>query len=383
MMQLSVCLLTRNEAEKLPRVLGSVSGLADEVIVADTASTDDTVAVAKKLGARVIDAGWDDDFAKGQNQALAAAQGDWILWLNPDEELDAASHTLMRGCMAQANVLAWVIRVWEFIRRDDSAYTETAQPRLFRNGQSLRYRGRLHADFDPPLTETARKLGLQIGAAPITVRKHAYLSTLTPDKLRWAARLFEKELHDRPGQLQFLIEYGRTLQMLNDPRAAQVLAEAAEQVLRVADAPAAPTAAVGLLLEQVLTTKEAPAGPLSHAQAQDLARRWFPNTPPILWALASAEFHAGRFDAAIPLLERLLQLGATGQYDRSAAFEPGILGGMAWLNLGICYTRLQDWARAELCFGKLMALPGWQEQGRKHYAWVQERKKEPAGGAGT
>ena len=70
----------------------------------------------------------------------------------------------------------------------------------------------------------------------------------------------------------------------------------------------------------------------------------------------------------------MIQLGATGRYDRAAAFEPNILGGLAWQNLGLCYARLGDWNQAELCFGKLLTLPGFQEQGRRHYAWVQQQR---------
>src|SRR5947209_8459800 len=86
-MSLSVCLLTRNQETDLPRALRSVAGLADEVIVADTASTDGTARVAAALGAKVVQFPWNDDFAAGRNFAVGQATSDWILWLNADEEL--------------------------------------------------------------------------------------------------------------------------------------------------------------------------------------------------------------------------------------------------------------------------------------------------------
>src|SRR6266481_1881193 len=86
-MSLSVCLLTRNQEMDLPRALRSVAGLADEVIVADTASTDGTAQVAAGLGAKVVQFPWNDDFAAGRNFATGQAIGDWVLWLNADEEL--------------------------------------------------------------------------------------------------------------------------------------------------------------------------------------------------------------------------------------------------------------------------------------------------------
>jgi tetratricopeptide (TPR) repeat protein len=375
-MNLSVCLLTRDDEARLDRVLQSVAGVADEVIVADTGSSDGTAALARKSGARVVDVAWDDDFAQSRNQALAEAGGDWILWLNPDDELDQASRPALAACLGQADALAWFVRVWEFPRSDSSSYTETVQPRVFRNRREARFRGRLHPYFDPPLEELARRHGLKLGTAAVCIRHHAYLSTLTEDKLRWAARLLEKELHDRPGQLHYLIEYGRTLLNLKDARGHEILAEASTQVAQAAAAPTASTPTIGELLEYVFTATEAATHPLSYEQAKELAWRWFPATPPVLWALASAEFRAGRFREAIPVLERLIQLGATGHYDRAAAFEPNILGGLAWQNLGNCYSRLGDWDRAEYCFSRLLALPGFQDQGRRDYTWVQQQRRK-------
>src|SRR5580692_5467909 len=117
-MSLSVCLLTRDEAANLPRALNSVIGLAEEVIVADTGSRDDTVRVAKGLGARVIEHDWQDDFARGRDHALTAAKGDWILWLNPDEELLPASHNAVRQSMTDPRVFAFYGLIEQVERAD-------------------------------------------------------------------------------------------------------------------------------------------------------------------------------------------------------------------------------------------------------------------------
>lgn len=78
-MSLSVCLLTRNEASTVGRAIRSVSGLADEVLVADTGSTDGTADVAANAGANVSQIAWDDDFAAGRNHVIQRAAGEWIL----------------------------------------------------------------------------------------------------------------------------------------------------------------------------------------------------------------------------------------------------------------------------------------------------------------
>src|SRR5262245_39178569 len=88
-MSLSVCILTRDAEGRIERALRSVAPLGAHVLVGDTGSHDRTVEVARSLGAQVIDIPWRDDFSDAQNLTLDAAGGDWIFWINPDEELMA------------------------------------------------------------------------------------------------------------------------------------------------------------------------------------------------------------------------------------------------------------------------------------------------------
>ena len=110
-MSLSICLITRNAERTLKRVLDSVAGLGAEVIVADTGSTDGTVQAARAQGAKVHEIGWDDDFGAAQNEALRQATGDWVLWLNPDEELLPQGREPMAALLARPEALAYMVRV--------------------------------------------------------------------------------------------------------------------------------------------------------------------------------------------------------------------------------------------------------------------------------
>jgi hypothetical protein len=189
------------------------------------------------------------------------------------------------------------------------------------------------------------------------------------------------ELADRPGQLHYLIEYGRTLLRLNDPTGHDVLAEACGQVLAAAGAPAAPCPTVALLLEYLLTVSpEQSRSRISRAQARGLVMHWFPNSPPLLWHLAQAAFQSGDFRDAASLLEHVIRLGQTGTFDRSAPFDPGVMGEPALLNLGLCYTRLGELDRAELCFGPLLTSPAHHAKARQGYDLVQQMRRHPRPG---
>ena len=83
----SVCILTRNSAETLPRTLASIADFAD-IVVSDSGSTDDTVAIAERGGARIIrqkSNGPITDFSIERNHLIANAKHDWILMLDSDE----------------------------------------------------------------------------------------------------------------------------------------------------------------------------------------------------------------------------------------------------------------------------------------------------------
>lgn len=85
MMKLSVVLAARNEEENIGRCLDSVKGIADEIIVVDEYSTDKTVEIAKKYGAKVFLEPHHNIFHVTKQKALEKATGEWILQLDADE----------------------------------------------------------------------------------------------------------------------------------------------------------------------------------------------------------------------------------------------------------------------------------------------------------
>ena len=93
---ISATIIAHNEADQIARAIRSLS-CADEVIVIDSGSADNTMEVAQGCGARVLSHPW-EGFAAQKNFATSQANHDWILSLDADEELDEA---------AQAAIVAW------------------------------------------------------------------------------------------------------------------------------------------------------------------------------------------------------------------------------------------------------------------------------------
>ncbi len=85
---MSACLIVVNEERNLARCLASVAPVVDEIVVVDSGSTDGTVALAQKFGARVVAQPWLGYVAQ-KNLALNHAAHPWVLSIDADEELSA------------------------------------------------------------------------------------------------------------------------------------------------------------------------------------------------------------------------------------------------------------------------------------------------------
>lgn len=85
-MKLSVVIITLNEEKYIKQCLTSVKKIADEIIVVDSGSTDNTIEIAKKFGAKVYTRVF-DNYSNQKNFAAQKAAGEWILSLDGDEEV--------------------------------------------------------------------------------------------------------------------------------------------------------------------------------------------------------------------------------------------------------------------------------------------------------
>jgi glycosyltransferase involved in cell wall biosynthesis len=95
---LSVTVITKNEAANIEACLRSVP-FADQVVVLDSGSTDDTVRIARSLGAEVsINPDW-QGFGVQKNRALALATSDWVLSLDADERLSPELQAEIRAVL--------------------------------------------------------------------------------------------------------------------------------------------------------------------------------------------------------------------------------------------------------------------------------------------
>lgn len=149
-MKLSACVIVKNEAKNLPRWFSYAKAAADEMIVVDTGSADETVMVAKAAGAKVYSFFWQNDFAAAKNFAIEQATGDWIAFLDADEYFLPANGAAVRALLegAAEETEAFLFRLVDLDADKEGAYIGSAiQWRIFRRRPGLRYVGAVHEEL--------------------------------------------------------------------------------------------------------------------------------------------------------------------------------------------------------------------------------------------
>ena len=96
-MNISVCIITKNEALKLKKCLASLKRYDVEIVVVDTGSTDETLQVIEECADIKGNYKWNDNFAEARNYSITLANNEWILVLDSDEWIESADMNLINS----------------------------------------------------------------------------------------------------------------------------------------------------------------------------------------------------------------------------------------------------------------------------------------------
>lgn len=173
-------MIARNEEAFLEDCLRSVQGVCHELIVVDTGSADRTQDIARRLGARVVETPWTDDFAAARNVGVELANGTHILILDADERLapgmgpnllkEAENPDLLLGCLPLYNASSMDATPDEILDGVKRLGQPVFVPRLFVNHPEMRFERRVHETLTRGFNELqSRGVGhsIAVGAALI------------------------------------------------------------------------------------------------------------------------------------------------------------------------------------------------------------------------
>ncbi len=349
---LTLAMIVRDGAGSIGRAFTSVAGLADEVVVVDTGSADGTPELAEAADARVLRSAWNHDFAAARNTALEASRGEWVLFLDADEELDPLSASEVRAVLLGGEWDAAEVLIQNRLA-GSSALSGIAHRycRLFRKLPGVAFRGRVHEQILPSLIDA----GARVKRTSIRILHSGY--ALDPASMRAKQErnlaLLEREVNDHPQDGFIRFHLGVTLFALERR-------DEAARALRAALAgPGLPVEARALAHVKLAQVALA-SGRLPEAEA-DLAeaRALRPGSPLVGYITAGLHFMRGEFAESASELERLVSRGDT------AGWEEQLDEGDLRMDLGNCLYKLGRFEEAAAHYARAVELRPLDP--RRHY----------------
>jgi glycosyltransferase involved in cell wall biosynthesis len=354
---LSLAMIVKNESRCLVRCLQSVQGIVDEMVVADTGSTDETTKIAREFGARTPQFAWVDDFAAARNFSINQTAGDWILVLDADEWADEMLAGEIAAFVRGQPAVGRLKVVSDFRRHNQLLRSQCYLSRLFPRGG--RFQGRIHEQLVSPLPRVPLRGEL---------RHDGYLETRKADR---NLRLLEAALERDPDNVYYLFQLAVEHNAMGRPEKAFDCLQKAFARVRPGD-PAAPNIAVDFLYT-IIELKKFEAGLEVVARAEKRLGG-FPD-----FFLARGLFYMNlirsnpaKYASELPKIEqsflRCLELGeadqgggAPGSGPWASSLRPGEGGWpgrsvrgagtfLAHYNLGVFYQVFGNLAGARRCF---------------------------------
>ncbi len=307
-LRLSLCMIVRDEQEMLPRCLAAVAAAVDEIVIVDTGSSDDTIALARSFGARVIEQEWSGSFAQARNVSFDAADGDWVMYLDADEVLVAEDAHLLRSLTGRTWREAFYLAETNYTGdADEGAAVAHNALRVFRNRPEYRFEGRLHEQIAHRLPAY---LPERIEATNIRVEHYGYLGGVRDARGKSARNIELLRLQLEESKATPFLHYnlGCEYAAAGDSAGALVELERSWQMLEgLPDRDSHPFApALCSRLVKALSACDRPLDALALAE-EGLDR--FPGFTDLLLEQARAAIALDRRALAIELCERCIEMG--------------------------------------------------------------------------
>jgi len=220
LIRLSQVMIVKNEEKNIEKALSWAKRVAFEQIVVDTGSTDRTIEIAERMGAKVVKFEWVNDFSKAKNFAIEQATGNWIAFLDADEYFTEINTqklmVFLKRIMSDANMKAnfHVINcAWVNVDEEGNRFSIQDQERIFRNLPSIRYIGRIH-----------ERLGVDkaniVEVDEIEIIHTGYSQTALNETGKAArnAQLLRLDLENSPNDLNIKSYLADSLKMSDDPK---------------------------------------------------------------------------------------------------------------------------------------------------------------------
>lgn len=344
---LCLCMIAKDEEAFLKKCIESVRDIVDEIVIVDTGSTDNTVKLARELGADVYPYTWEDSFALARNYAMSKAKSDWLLLLDADETLEREDQEKLLSFIRTTTFDGAHLRIRNYTGSySPDQYSLHNALRLLRNNGQYQFHGAIHEQIT---SENAGNLSGRFTTLDVTVHHFGYLDDVVKrkDKRKRNLPLLEKQLQENPDEPFTLFNMGNEHLSLKDYQKAISYYEAS--LGKLGDR----RMAFGPHLYLRMVTCYAALG--QHEKALRIIREGlsvYPRCTDLVFLRADIERNLKRFTLAIDSLETCRKMGAPPP---TLELLPGCGTYRAAFALGELYLELSDYPRAAKAFLEALA----------------------------
>jgi glycosyltransferase involved in cell wall biosynthesis len=148
---LSLCMIVKNEGKNLEACLQSFRPIADEIVVVDTGSKDNSVSIARNFAEKVIEIDWTDDFSSARNVSLDHAAGPWVFRADADDRLPPSQIEKIKALKRVALDRAFSFKVIQPSKVGPHA--EVTEVRMFPLDDNVRFQKPIHEEIGTALAQ--------------------------------------------------------------------------------------------------------------------------------------------------------------------------------------------------------------------------------------
>jgi tetratricopeptide (TPR) repeat protein len=361
---LSAAMIVRDEAHHLPACLRSIRDLVDEIVVTDTGSSDESVAIARSFGARVETQPWRGDFSAPRNHSLDLARGRWILYIDADERVAPVDLGAFRDRLTRAQEVSLRVRLRPF-----TGATPYWEYRLWRSDPRIRFVGKMHEKMTPAIAAVAAADGLSIDECELLLDHVGYDGDQS-HKHRRNRPLLEAQLALTPDEPYSWRHLAAVLNASGEhDQAEAALEEAARRgAKRLPE--------VGALATAELIARRRQRGEDVATLVDDAARR-YPDSFAVLWEQVVSEIQAGRCESALAELARF-DIDTEMPAEDVVAYVVELFGPRAAEARGLCLFRLGRYAEAAEAYRRAEELePGYDAHRLKRILCEARAARQP------
>lgn len=347
-MKVSACIITKNEERNIHDCLESLEDCADEIIVVDTGSADNTVQIAERHGAKIYRYPWGDDFSAVKNFAIEQASGDWIVFLDADEYFTKQTRAHLRAAIEQCAPDSDVCGV-KIVNIDSDDQNRVMdyfyKIRIFRNG-TMRYQGKIHEDLVD--TKGKKSRYAKIDPEMLTIYHTGYSSGRFKDKCERNLKLLLAQLNGTPSDAEW---YGYLADVYYGLKQYEQAAAYAIKAIKMSPKEISYASRPYRIWINSLRNMKAPDEQIQEAVEAAIAA--FADLPDFYFEKSLLEYGQGKYESALFLLQKAFDRHSNYTAIETTLFDKDI--DLAERVAAQIYEMKQDFERAQAYYQRILS----------------------------